>query len=117
MGVPVADQLRDKARADALFAKVEVEQLIAGQSYASEVAYRIDHNLNHPYDTGPDYDKHVKEYDRLEVLLFHMGLYKAAVIPGWKGGIGQPNHETYEGLVARLKGLYPEVDAVVQPAQ
>lgn len=56
-----------------------------------------------------------QEFDRLEVLQKNLWQYLADVVPGWTGGIGQPNHETREALVSRLKGLFPDADAVVKP--
>jgi len=103
------------AEADALYAKASAVEVETQAQFEVEKAYRIDHNTNFPYDTGPEYDAHVKEYNRLEVLQQQLKGYKAAVIPGWKGGIGQPNHSTIVELLQTLAVAYPEASAAVTP--
>ncbi len=103
------------AEADALYAKASVVQKETQVQFDAEMAYRIDHDANFPYDTGPEYDAHVKEYDRLKVLLQQLQGYMAAVIPGWKGGIGQPNHPSMVDLLNTLAVAYPQASAAVTP--
>ncbi len=105
----------DTEEADALYAKASVVQKETQVQFDAEMAYRIDHDANFPYDTGPEYDAHVKEYDRLKVLLQQLEGYKAAVIPGWKGGIGQPNHPSMVDLLKTLDVAYPQASAAVTP--
>lgn len=53
-------------------------------------------------------------YRRLQDLVRNL-LYYLGGVTGWTKGIGQPNHETYDALIARMKSLYPDADAEVKP--